>query len=337
VHNKRNIFLLLGSLAAVLVLGCQSDEIRSYRVPKAEATRLLAAIIPHGDQTWFFKLVGPASQIDAHKEAFDQFLHSVHFADNAERPVAWTAPQDWQPGPEAKMRYATFYLGPREHPLELTVFHFPGAAGSVLNNVNRWRGQIGLREIQETELSQYSKNLQLACGPATLVDMTNRGSRGAPAAMPGPDILSRRAESRSRLQYATPEGWKEKPDPKGIRVVVFEIADGAVEAGVTSLGGPGGGVLGNVNRWRGQLHLQPVDDQQLQKEVRPIEVAGTPGHYVDLTGPAAAEKPPVRILGVILPRGEQTWFFTIKGPADLVEKQKAAFEAFVKSVRFETQ
>ena len=38
---------------------------------------------------------------------------------------------------------------------------------------------------------------------------------------------------------------------------------------------------------------------------------------------------------MILPRGEQTWFFTIKGPADLVEKQKSAFEAFVKSVRFD--
>ena len=286
MQNKRNGFVLIGGLAGLLLLGCQNDEIRSYRVPKAEATRLLAAIIPHGDQTWFFKLVGPASQIDEQKEAFDRFIHSVRFTDNAERPIAWTAPQDWQPGPEAKVRYATFYLGPREHPLELTVFHFPGATGSVLANVNRWRGQIGLRDIQENELSQYSKNLPLACGPATLVDMTNRGSAKA-STMPGPDILAR-AESRPRLRYTKPEGWKEIPDPKGIRVVFFEIADGAVEAGVTSFVGPGGGLLMNVNRWRGQLHLQPVDDPQLQKDIRPIEVAGSGGHYVDLTGPPSA-------------------------------------------------
>jgi hypothetical protein len=331
VHNKKKAFLLLGGLAATLVLGCQTDEIRSYRVPKAEATRLLAAIVPHGDQTWFFKLVGPASEIDGQKEAFDQFIHSVRFTDNAERPIAWTVPQGWQPGPESKIRYATFYLGPQNHPLELTVFHFGGEAGSVLANVNRWRGQIGLRAIQENELGQYSKKLELASGSATLVDMTNRGS-GIATAMPGPDILSRRAESRPRLQYTTPEGWKEKPDPKGVRIVLFEIADGAVEAGVTLAGGS---LRMNVNRWRGQLHLQPVDDQQLQKEVRPIEVAGVSAHYVDLTGPETAGKSPERILGVILPRSEQTWFFTMKGPADLVEKQKSAFEAFVKSVRFE--
>jgi hypothetical protein len=313
------------------MLGCQNDEIRSYRVPKAEATRLLAAIIPHGDQTWFLKLAGPASQIDGQKDAVDRFLRSVQFTDHAERPIAWTVPHDWQPGPESKMRYATFYLGSPEHPLELTVFHFSVAAGSVLANVNRWRGQIGLRAIQENELGHYSKNLQLACGPATLVDMTNRGGSYSPA-MPGPDILSRRAESRSRFQYTKPEGWKEIPDPKGIRNVVFEIDNGAVEVGVMSAGG---GLLMNVNRWRGQVHLQPIDDEQLHKETQPIEVAGAGAHYVDLTGPAAAGKAPERILGVILPRGEQTWFFTMKGPADLVEQQKPAFEAFVKSVRFE--
>jgi hypothetical protein len=334
VQNKRNGLVLIGGLAAMLLLGCQNDEIRSYRVAKPEATRLLAAIIPHGDQTWFFKLVGPASQIDEQKESFDQFIRSVHFIDNAGRPAAWTVPQDWQPGPESQMRYATFYLGPREHPLELTVFRFGGEAGSVLANVNRWRGQIGLRPIQESELGPISKKLQLACGPVTLVDMTNSGSEIA-SGMPGPDILSRRAESRHRLQYTKPEGWKEIPDPKGIRIALFEMENGAVEVGVTSFARSGGGLLMNINRWRGQVHLQPIVEQELQKEIQPIDVAGTGAHYVDLTGPAADGKPAERILGVILPKGEQTWFFTMKGPADFVEKQKSAFEAFVKSVRFE--
>ena len=39
--------------------------------------------------------------------------------------------------------------------------------------------------------------------------------------------------------------------------------------------------------------------------------------------------------GVMLPRDDQTWFFTIKGPVELVAKEKATFEAFIKSVRFE--
>lgn len=334
MHRKRNLLLIVCGLAALLLLGCQEEEIRSYRVPKPEATRLLAAIIPHGDGTWFFKLVGPEPQIAEHQEAFDQFLHSIRFTDQAERPITWTVPQGWRPGPEAKPRYATFFLGSQEHPLELTIFNFSGAAGSVLGNVNRWRGQIGLREISGNELGQISKNLRLDCGPATLVDMTNR--RGANAGpTPAPDILSRRAESHSRLHYDKPEGWKEKPDPKRMRLAVFDVADGAAEAGIMVLSGEGGGLLANINRWRGQVQLEAIEEEQLRKEVRQLEVAGTAAHYVDLSGPASAERPPQRLLGVVLPHGQQTWFFTLKGPPEVVAQQKAAFEALVKSVRFE--
>jgi hypothetical protein len=335
VQNKRYGFVIICGLAAMFLLGCQNDEIRSYRVPKPEAkpaTRLLAVIIPHGDRTWFFKLVGPGPEIDQQKQIFDQFIRSVRFSDQAERPVTWTVPDGWLPGPESNLRYATFYLGPRDHPLELTAFGFGGAAGSVLDNVNRWRKQMGLAEIQESELGQLSKSLQLECGPATLVDMTNRGG-GNVASMPGPDIISRRAGSGAGIHYENPEGWKETPDSSGLRRIVFQVGeDGSTQAAITVAGGS---LLANVNRWRNQLHLGPIDEKQLDKDVRQIEVTGTSASYVDLTGPGAAGGLPQRFLGVVLPRGGQTWFFTLRGPADQVEKQKTAFEKFLKSVRFE--
>src|SRR5207253_196455 len=102
-------------------------------------------------------LAGPVSQVDEHKEAFDQFIRSVRFVDNAERPITWTVPEGWRAGPASNLRYATLYLGPEEHPLQLTVFGFSGAAGSILDNVNRWRRQIGLLDIPENELSSISK------------------------------------------------------------------------------------------------------------------------------------------------------------------------------------
>jgi hypothetical protein len=347
VQNKRNGLLIVCGLTALFLLGCQNDEIRSYRVPKPEAkpqnasgpdreTRLLAVIIPHGDRTWFFKLVGPVPQIEEHKQALDQFIRSIRFTDQPARPINWAVPEGWRAGQEAKLRYATFYLGPQEHPLELTVFEFSGAAGSVLDNVNRWRRQIGLNQIHENELGQLSKDLPLACGPATLVDMTSPGGGNA-GSMPSPDKVARRPTPGLPLQYDKPEGWKEKPDPTGIRLLVFQIGDGgkSADAAITALSGPAGGLLANVNRWRNQIHLEQVDEEQLHKELQQIEVAGTAAAYVDLTGPEFAGRPSQRILGVVLPRGAQTWFFTIKGPADLVEKQKPAFEAFVKSVRFD--
>ena len=116
---------------------------------------------------------------------------------------------------------------------------------------------------------------------------------------------------------------------------MFEIPGGTAKASVTALPRRAGELLLNVNRWRGQLNLKPIDEEQLGKEVRQLEVAGTSAPFVDLTGPESAGGTPPRMLGVMLPRGEQTWFFKINGPADVVEKQKSAFEAFVKSVRFE--
>jgi len=333
VRTKRNGLVVICGLTAALSLGCQNEEIRSYRVPKPEATRLLAVIIPHGEKTWFFKLVGPAPQVEEHKQAFDQFIRSVRFTDQGERAITWTVPDSWLAGPASNLRYAAFYLGPKDHPLELTVFEFSGATGSVLANVNRWRNEMRLRNIQESELSQISKELRLENGLATMVDMATSAG-GSAARMPAPDIVSRRSGPQSAFHYDKPQGWKEKPDPKRIRLVLFEIGEGLAEAGVSVLPRDGGGLLTNVNRWRGQIHLEQTDEEQLRKEMRPIGVGGTAGQYIDLVGPESAGQPRQRILGVVVPRTEETWFFKLQGPADVVEKEKTAFETFVKSVRF---
>ena len=76
----------------VLLVGCDRDDIRRYRVARIEALeqkgdshgggsiqRMIAAIIPHGDRTWFFKLLGPRQAVDEQEEAFDRFVRSIHF------------------------------------------------------------------------------------------------------------------------------------------------------------------------------------------------------------------------------------------------------------------
>ncbi len=100
------------------------------------------------------------------------------------------------------------------------------------------------------------------------------------------------------------------------------------------LPGAAQGLLANVNRWREQLKLKPVTEEELHKEVKVIQVAGESAASVDLLGPESEGPQRQRILGVVLPRGKRTWFFKMTGPAELVEKQKPAFEAFIKSVQF---
>ena len=62
---------------------------------------------------------------------------------------------------------------------------------------------------------------------------------------------------------------------------------------------------------------------------REIDVAGQEAHYIDLPGPNQ------HILGVIAERGGRTWFYKVTGTDPLVAKQKGAFEAFVRSIRFD--
>src|SRR5437588_847046 len=137
-HKRRPIKLglpglevLAGGLAVVLSAGCQSDEITSYTVPKearsgqgpakGEKVRLLAAVMPHGDRTWFLKLVGPEADVSAQQPAFDRLVQSVNFPDKAAEPIAWTVPEGWRQEPGNEQRYATFRIEGQSNPLELTV------------------------------------------------------------------------------------------------------------------------------------------------------------------------------------------------------------------------
>lgn len=73
----------------------------------------------------------------------------------------------------------------------------------------------------------------------------------------------------------------------------------------------------NVNRFRTQLKLQPLDKHTLETVMRTIEVAGQPGQYFDIAGTDEQ-----RILVVTLPRGESVWFFKMVGDAQLVAQQR---------------
>jgi len=61
----------------------------------------------------------------------------------------WTVPANWKELPPTGMRAASFNTGSPDLDVSLTTF--PGPAGGLLENVNRWRDQIGLASIISTE------------------------------------------------------------------------------------------------------------------------------------------------------------------------------------------
>lgn len=350
VTVRRSTTAVVCGFAAVVAVGCQED-IRRYEVPRLAATtelpaggekaqvRMLVVTVPRGENTWFFKLLGPAKIVEQHQSEFDGFLRSVQFTDDANKPLTWKVPEGWQQQAESGkrgaiiQRFATFHVGPKEEQAELTVIALGREVGSLLANVNRWRGQIGLRPVSETELSFVSRPVTVNGSAGTSVDMT--GAAASAAATRTPPRAGPAAPAQAPLTYTTPEGWKEIPS-SGMRVAAFVIPDGdrKVEVTVVPLGGPAGGLVENVNRWRGQVGLPPASESDMRKDMREIDVAGAKASYVDLTGVAKAGGPAERIVAVVVPRGPQTWFIKIWGPADQVGKQKPAFEAFVRSIQF---
>jgi hypothetical protein len=166
--------LIVAGLAALLFSGCQDDPIESYKVPKS-AVRMRAATFPNGDFTWVFKVIGPADQVAKHQKEIDRFLASIRFVKDNEPPV-WQTPAGWRQGPKKTMRWATLLMGPGDSPLELTVVPMGQNFGSLLANVNRWRGQIGLDPIDEGELDRFLKHRKINDVSVTLVDMTGYAS-----------------------------------------------------------------------------------------------------------------------------------------------------------------
>src|SRR4051794_22788739 len=105
----KRLFVVL-AVAVGAISGCQEPEqIHSYTVPKetkvaAPATtverageptdRMLAAILPSGDQAWFFKTVGPIPEIDKHEKEIKEFFTGLTVDQDGK--AHWKLPTGWK-------------------------------------------------------------------------------------------------------------------------------------------------------------------------------------------------------------------------------------------------
>ena len=328
------------------------------RAPVAKAhgrERMLAAIVRRGERVWFFKLVGPEAPVSEQAGRFREFVGSIRFADEAAAPE-WKLPAGWSQQPGSGMRHATIVIDAPGSPLELSVTPLRAAAGDfndyVVQNIERWRQQLGLPptskarlfgpgersgELSEMNLGDGGKVLtvDLAGDPGTSVASGLAGSAHPPVG-PQPGLPGNQGPGTiPRLTYQTPSGWS-LGKAAGMRAAAFEVRDGSKQAEVTviALAAGSGDLLANVNRWREQVHLGPVSSDELGRQVKEILVDGVKGLRVELVGPVTAQ-PREAILGVICSRQDQSWFFKMKGDAELVERERGRFESFVSSMKFE--
>jgi len=115
-------------------------------------------------------------------------------------------------------------------------------------------------------------------------------------------------------KWVKPEGWNEQPLSE-MRLGSFKV-DGpnatSADVSVTAFPGDAGGLAPNVNRWRSQLQLPALAEDQLQQSIQRIEVGDVPTYLVDIQTPENAPKP-ARILGAVLDTSDRVWFVKMTG------------------------
>jgi hypothetical protein len=107
-------------------------------------------------------------------------------------------------------------------------------------------------------------------------------------------LKSLKFDSDGKPHWTSPDGWQEQPGSQIRYATLVLPGEGKpLEVSVTVLPKSEGDdeqyVLVNVNRWRNQLQLPPIDAVQLSSEAKQIPLQGATATVVNLLGTASGE------------------------------------------------
>ena len=305
-------------------------------------------------------------------------------ADGSVTRMTWALPDGWRATGEANAFRVDTLITPSG--AEVAVSRVPGPPGNMTANVNRWRGQLGLAELEPkavmplvrqsdnpdavgyvTELRNPETDQAMtvawfefdrvswffkltgdtaAVEAATpdflaLTDGAERVRPGSPAPAMAPERHAHHehadphaalhAGSEEAGEFDTgevaglrPAGWAQAP-AKPPRVASFHTA-GHADVSVTFFPGDVGGDLANINRWRGQLGLPPLDDLA-QQDSFGFPPANPVLRIYNLRGGGQG------ILAAIIPDSRGRWFIKLQGAAAEADAQRENLMAFIGALR----
>ncbi|HUB67469.1 MAG TPA: hypothetical protein VL981_08300 [Candidatus Methylacidiphilales bacterium] len=195
--------------------------------------------------------------------------------------------------------------------------------GSAMSWFFKMAGEDAFVASQKEKLLQFLKSVSF--------------EEGAPAQMAGTaPAQNGNANADSGSIWTIPPGWQSMP-PSQFLLAEFSVsgANGAkAEVNVAELDGEGGGVLANVNRWRGQLGLGAIGENDLPQMTQALSVPVGTATQVDFTGTDAKTGASARLIGVMVTQNGQTWFYKLMGDKDTVAQQKDVFTKFIQSANY---
>ena len=193
----------------------------------------------------------------------------------------------------------------------------------------KMNGEDAVVTEQKPAFLDFLKSISFEAAPVTAMANPQAGmSMGQP--------VSAEAMATAVSNPSLPAGWKEIPNPPMLlaKYVIPGGGDAKAEVNVSMLNGTGGGALANVTRWRGQLGLAPMSEEDFSKTAQTVDVAGGKGTLVDMTGTDSKTGKKSRLIGIIVPQTSDTWFYKLMGDPQVVEQQKDTFTRFLQTAKF---
>lgn len=92
------------------------------------------------------------------KESYQNEFKHVIKDESQSLPIVWEVPSNWSLMNNDSFSLVKYKLSDNA---QLSVTKFPGTAGGILSNVNRWRNQVGLDSISVMDLSKHCKSLTI--------------------------------------------------------------------------------------------------------------------------------------------------------------------------------
>lgn len=295
-------------------------------------------------------------------------------ATQPELSVTWQLPTGWRVQQSRRMmRFATLEVGDGDALAEISITRLGASWGDILDNVNRWRNQIGLPPIADHELDGmlHQREIDDTRGFSVTLDAGTDGAlamivtalyRGVEGTwfckMTGPrDTVLTQAtayetfmqswqftaaittpapattEAPMSIRWNAPPGWAVAPNPGPMRLALFIV------------GTPQRQATASIARLAGDGGgtLDNVVRWRRQIGLGPvatIEEAGlVPVSVGDTPGHVVTmtgpgDQPEQSRIAFVA-RSGFTWFIKIRGPRDAVESHADAFNDFVASIRFE--
>lgn len=133
-------------------------------------------------------------------------------------------------------------------------------------------------------------------------------------------------------EWSAPQEWQPLPT-NNIRRGAWAVSNAAgatAEVTVTVFAGDVGGLLQNVNRWRGQIGLGEIGPEELAHVAVERELAKEAVRVVTLTNPESGQTS----ITALVPHDNMTWFFKIMGDTALIAEQAPQWESFLSSIHF---